>query len=193
MRQTGKWIAVMTVALMAVGQAQAILVNAVGIPNGNGLINSDAGPLVDLNPGPTDISLSKDYTSTGEMFLDIAASGPTTFTIQEDIVNNTGIDWTDFHWELGFEGDIVMFTGIGNTGPFGNVMVMDDAIWIDGGVLPSGGVLVTDLTIETNNSAAIQITQFPTFERTVVPEPVSAVMGMMGLAVLGYATKRRTA
>lgn len=190
MRQAGKWIAVLTVAFVLAGQAQAILVNAVGDPNGNGLINGSAVP-IDLNPTNIDVGLSKDYTSTGDMFIQIATSGPTVFTLQEDIVNNTGIDWTDFHWEiLDVQGGPVRFLGINGTGPFTET-VMDNAIWLDGGVLPSGGVLVSDLTIETDVSAVFTIRQFPTFD-TGVPEPVSAAMGMMGLAVLGYATRRRT-
>ena len=182
------WVAIVAVMFMAANQAHAVIVNAIGNPNGNGLINGSAVP-IDLIPGPTDISLSKDYTSTGNMFLNIDVSGPTIYTIQEDIVNNTGIDWTDFHWELNFEGGPVFFTGInfGGPNPFANVMVMDNAIWLDGGVLPSGGVLVVDLLLEATNSAVTQITQFPTF----VPEPFSAVLGMMGLTALGYTIKRR--
>lgn len=79
-------------------------------------VASVAGTVVNVPPAPnnddvagdspnTFFVLQKDYTAIGpvDLVFDVIDSGGTTeYRFEEGIFNNTGIDWTGYHMELGF-------------------------------------------------------------------------------------------
>ena len=96
--------------------------------------------------GPFTVDISKDYNALGHMTLFFEVDSPGTYLINEDIVNNTNRDWSDFHWELFEElGDVTIINVI-NFLPFTNINLLPDTMaWIDGGVLPITQVMTPQI------------------------------------------------
>lgn len=192
MKRTSKWIVVLAVALMSAGQAQAVVTSADGDPN------PTVGTFDNINGVPGNIlDLSKTYISIGSLQLIMEADAGGQVSITEDIQNDTGIDWTDFHWELSEEFGQVTFVSVDTGGAFPNVSFMDNdtVAWADSGPgVAAGSGFTANIVLNIGNTGGglFGLSQIPTIDAGV-PEPVSAVMGMMGLAVLGYATRRRAA
>ncbi len=184
MKRIGYWLAMM-ILLVAVGQVQAVVTNAVGNDNGNGAFSG-------LNFSGNQIDLSKEYDLIGDMFLISAVNTGGLYTLFENITNNTGIDWTDFHWELDEEFGDVTFVNVDTGGAFPNVSFANGntVAWADGGIVPAGSTFVATVTlgVANPNGGLFLVQQLPTI---TIPEPLTATFGLLSLAALSTATNRR--
>ncbi len=120
----------------------------------------------------------------------------------EIIQNNTGVDWTDFHFLLVDGGDAVFDTNsVFDTSPFDNQYFSPDAtefsvdgfglgpagtdaIVPDGGVwFPGNGAFNGELIINVNVAPSAPFTSF-TLKEIPTPEPTSLVLLVLGSALL---------
>lgn len=146
--------------------------------------------------GLTTCEIDKTYTQIGSKSLSItveASPGTKTYILDEDIFNNTGISWTDFHWDIGAElatGDSVAFTAA-VIPAFSNIIVMADEIWADGGIINSGITpLTADITVSvTNGGSSLKFIQFFVGQAPSIPEP--GTLALFGLGLLGFGFARR--
>ncbi|GJM25171.1 MAG: hypothetical protein DHS20C16_15860 [Phycisphaerae bacterium] len=140
------------------------------------------------------------FTQTGTD----ATTVPSIVVNDENILNNTGFEWTDYHWALIDGGqawfNVSQMAGF-DTSPF-NTQSFDDNFGfgdankmtdfnVEGGIVPNGGTFTPGLLggaiwIDTDLSGEDPVTfnykQFPT--NPAIPEPASLMLMLGGCAVL---------
>lgn len=134
----------------------------------------------------------------------------------EIITNSTGVDWTDFHFEILNSGDAVFNPALTNasaggagftTAPLTNQMFAPDnlSFWVDGfglgvggsdAVIPNGtqwfpgdGAFDGELYIDVVTKAAAPFTVFTLKETPTVPEP--ATLGLLAFGAFLLLARRR--
>ncbi|MEZ6083576.1 MAG: PEP-CTERM sorting domain-containing protein [Phycisphaerae bacterium] len=140
------------------------------------------------------------FTQTG----DDLSTVPSIVINDENIINNTGFGWTDYHWAL-IDGGQAWFnvsqSSTFDTSPFGTQSFADqygygDAnkmtdLNVEGGFVPNGGTFTPGLLggalwIDTDLSGANPVTfnfkQFPT--NPSIPEPASLMLMLGGCAIV---------
>lgn len=191
------FVTIVVLALMIPALAFGQQVSAFGGASGPGLwsmsfnnlgtvavANDDA-----IGASPNWISVNqKAYSSVNYIdmvFLVDDIGTPTIeYQLSEGVSNDTGIDWTDYHIELGFgvgAGFVPSAPGDGldfdwpdlsspySFGPFGTVTVNEDAIDAVGGVLPAGAFVVMAFPIDVPAGISeFTVRQWP----TIAPIPV---------------------
>ena len=160
-----------SVVLCGTARLDAAFTLADSFDNGNGTISP-------INLAGNDASLSKTYDSIGPMVISFETIGPGIHTVQEDIVNNTGIDWTDFHWNVFEEIGGVSIIDV-DQDVFSNINALPDTMaWVDGGIVPgNGGQLIVTLTVNVTDTIGLWgIGQFPTTDGRFIPEPTSLLI-----------------
>ena len=197
MRSSLCWIYVSLSCLLLV-QQMAIDANAALISASPSPMNDPAVGIMNAFaiPGPDVVIVDKTYTALGQLGLEILVVGPTPFIdITETITNNTGVDWTDFHWEL--TADNAFFVGAPPLF-FPNKIVNPTTVWGDGAVLSAGNQFAAQLFVDASNvplgsAETIRITQHPTTNvQNVIPEPSSlAIWFGAGVIGCGLAQRRR--
>ncbi len=129
--------------------------------------------------------------------LDDAQTAATIVITDEAITNNTGTDWTDYHWQVGCtaEFDVFATTESGfSIFPFTNRQFDCDGkiLDVDGGTVADGstfypglisGGLFIDVDLDKNNSDFC-LTQYPT------PEPGTMILLSLGGAGILFRRKR---
>lgn len=155
------------------------------------------------------IAIKKKFKAVDYIDLVVTVDGPGKYIFAEGlwggvVFNATGTDWTDYHLELipAEPNDGLRFFGALSTS-FDDVQVMEDAIWMEDGLVPDGeygkfifGVLVgynvpwqpaiQDVLCETY-TYTFTIRQFPT--TTQVPEP--GTLALMSVGMIGMVAIRR--
>jgi len=154
--------------------------------------------------------LQKDYTGIGPVdinFTVIDSGGTTEYLFTEGVQNNTGVDWTDYHIQLGYGvGADFVPSGLGDGldfdspdynspfsfAPFTTVVVAEDDIDVYDGLIPdftfvSPFVFHVDVP---DGITTFTIRQFPTTD--AVPEPSSVSLALAGIAALGRCRMSRT-
>ena len=182
MRRAAICVLALGLVLMMAGQADAFIVGAAGINNGNGIVG------VNSPFRSNELEVLKEYTAIGPMDVQIQVDAPGTYVVSEEIFNFTGIDWTDFHWELSEEFGDVTFDGIGTIAPFTNAVASSGltVVDVDGGILPSGSDFAPVLILDVGNpnGGLFRIRQTPT-TGDVIPEPATlSLLALGGLALL---------
>ncbi len=140
------------------------------------------------------------FTQTGSD----ATTVPSIVINDENIINNTGFEWTDYHWAL-IDGGQAWFnvsqSSTFDTSPFGTQNFADQHgfgdpnkmtdLNVEGGIVPNGGtfnpgLLGGALWIDTDLSSANPVTfnfkQFPT--NPAIPEPASLMLMLGGCALV---------
>lgn len=178
-------VTTLTVLLTAIPSVQAAITNF--DPEDGGVGTITGGPTGPLGTA-TGIDITKDYTELGTMTLFISVNSPGVYLINEDIVNNTSADWTDFHWELFEEvGNVTFLNVILNGSPFSNLDIMDTSVWLDGGVLAIGQDFNAQIEVQVaGTSGLFGIDQHPS-----VPLPGAIWMFASALGAAGFMRRRR--
>lgn len=187
------------VSLFAFGASASTITyvgaNPFGIPTaGTGTFNCAA-----TNPSCT---VTKDFTSIGviPIVIDADPSAPNpgeTLTISETVTNSTGIDWTDFHFQLLFidnNGNLtISFSNILNpTGEWTTITPSLNALDLFG-LVPAGDSfsLTFDLFFssapETGAFNLFAVLEYPTI---ATPEPATAILFALGLLGLGISRRK---
>ena len=157
-----------------------------------------------VGDSPNDIFvLQKDYTGIGVVDLVFTTSdsgGTTEYKVTEGVFNNTGVDWTGYHIELGFGtgvGFVPSTTGDGldfdspdfnstidfNPAPgfFPTVLALEDDLIASGGVMANftyAGNFIFHVDVPDG------ISQFTIRQSPIpVPEPSATVMLLLGAAL----------
>jgi hypothetical protein len=146
------------------------------------------------------------FTQTGPD----ATTVPSIVINDETIINNTGFDWTDYHWALIDGGqawfNVAQMTGVNaiDTSPFGTQSFDDNfgfgdpnkmtSFNVEGGVVANGGVFspglsggalwidTSALVSDLDGPVTFNLKQFPT--NPAIPEPASLMLMLGGCAVL---------
>ena len=161
-------------------------------------------------PSPNTIFITqKDYVGIGpvDLVFDVTASGGVTeYLFIEGVFNNTGLNWSSYHIELGtgnglgfaksLPGDGLDFDSPDFNSPFNfnpapgffpSVSVTEDDVFASGGVMPNlsfAGYFRFSVDVPDG------ITSFTVRQSPVaVPEPSTWILGSLGL--LGLAAFRR--
>lgn len=148
---------------------------------------------------------------TDIVFNVMNTGGISEYNFTEEVINFTGVTWTDFHFELGFgTGENFMPSSVNdgldfdfpdkNPTPtndatpdpmdppqplFQNLMHMEDSIWWDNGKVDT--LIVFEYSIDVPDG----ITQFTLRQRpTTAPEP-SFILGLFGVGSLALSLKRK--
>ena len=213
-RSTG--IALAAILALAPLSAQALTINDVEL-NGNSVLNFSSPGELDLNSiffntmGPIwlQVVLDTDDIQVGQGQLALSAL----------VDNLSGVEWTDFHISLENDSppgalfptptfaEINAFSANNGAGSVIQLGNSDTAAWIFfDAPEPSGFILgnpsdapdpeidPNDWFINLNGLTADQsflIHLEPSFDTGAVPEPVSAALGLMGIAALSAGLRRR--
>lgn len=171
---------------------------------------NDATPNGAGGPSPNGLDVSKTFTKFEPLDMVFTVSnsgGVTSYWFDEDVTNLTGVDWKDYHFELGFgtglnfvlgTGGLVVFdaTNPAAASSFANgVQTAYTVSWNGPPGIPNGGIgafevqiLVSDVA-PPDTSYKFTLRQYPT-----VPEPSSVILLGAGCAVLlGCGVRRRRA
>ncbi len=165
--------------------ASAAIISVTPNDNGNGSIT--LGTINDF-----DVQLDKVYDSIGPMQIDIVVDSNGFYELNEVIINQTGITWTDFHWDLGGEtdGSFNLAVAPAAISPFTDFNLSATSLDVFDGLLPDGNNFQPSIAIELTGSTAgafLTLTQFPTI---AVPEPTTLALMGISLAGIGYQRRR---
>jgi hypothetical protein len=195
MRLSGLLLIALAVAVSAT-PASAQIVVAFGGASGPGLASMSFNNLGTPTPGNDDVAgdspnwiavNQKAFGSVGYIdmvfIVDDAGIPTTEYVLTEGVHNGTGIDWTDYHLELGFgtgagfvpsgPGDGLDFDSpdMNSTydfAPFGSPTVGEDTIDAVGGPFPNGSFHVITFPIDVPGGITeFTIRQYP----TIAPVP----------------------
>ena len=169
------------VSLLIPGSATAAIVSVVGNAAGQGTITANVN-----SQNMFIVNVDKTYDQLGSMFIDIAVNSNGNYVFQETITNNTGITWTDFHWELTGVTTGTFSFGLSPTLPFPVVSTSTTSGAVHGGLLPTGLSFDGRPVLSTSDSGIFTLRQFPSIASSV-PEPsaiaIWTVLGFLGLRV----------
>ena len=151
--------------------------------NDNEIIDFDT----DLQTSIELVKVFNDPTPLSPLEFSFKVDSTDSITIEEVIVNRTGITWFDFHFEIIF-GDAEFASAVGFDPPFGNADTSSPkAVWLSGGTVPDNAAFSITLVVDVLSTADfIVIEQLPT-----VPIPAALWLFGSGLLVLVGAARRR--
>lgn len=142
------------------------------------------------------------------VFTQTAANAATEILIDDEIIlNNTGVDWMDFHFQVVDGGDVSFQygpSGMFTTAPFVNQALGVTTFDAWGGIVPDGGAWfpgdgATDGELQINVNTGDGVTtpfvnftlkEWPTIEGNI-PEPASCVLACIGLLLFAPLVRRR--
>jgi PEP-CTERM motif len=149
----------------------------------------------------------KNYVHLGPvdlLFSVVPSGGVTEYILSEGVANSTGVDWTDYHLQLGFgtgasfvpsvagdglDFDAPSFNTPADMSVFTSVTVTEDGIDGLGGVYPAGYFDFFNVPIDVPDGIEqFTVRQYPT--RDFVPEPGSWILALLAGGI-GMAMYRR--
>lgn len=160
-----------------------------------------------VGPGFIVIEITKDFLSFDPIDIiftqtdagNDAGTAAQIVIFDESITNQTGIDWTDYHWALIGDAQFdIPLTSNWGIGPFANLTVNATDVWADGGgivphnatfhpgtAIAGGGEMVINADLSGADAAEFTFRQFPT------PEPGTLVLLASGAIGLMHYRRRR--
>ncbi|MBN2473514.1 MAG: PEP-CTERM sorting domain-containing protein [Pirellulales bacterium] len=179
-------------------------INVLGVSLGAGELVIQVDKKFTLPPNPETGQFQTIIVDFTQWLPDAATVG-TVRIESERIVNNTGADWTDYHWEVMDHGnawfDIDASQGFGLGPSFHSLFwwprIVDptraDALDVFNGLVPDGTgylpgttVIDTDLVIRTNLDEEAPLSF--TFKQYPTPEP--ATVALMGMGLMAIFVRR---
>jgi hypothetical protein len=164
--------------------------------SGPGLVTVSSNPQEDV------LLLEKEVYSLDPFDIEITVTGgQSQITIDETVLNLTGEDWLDFHYQLGFGlGDqfrpsddtdgLSFLSGVSDVfGP--GALLSQDELAFAGGVVPPGGIALFNLVIALPGEDPFTFTlrEWPT---TIIPEPATLLIwSLLGALALTLGLRRR--
>ncbi|NQU23146.1 MAG: PEP-CTERM sorting domain-containing protein [Candidatus Nealsonbacteria bacterium] len=210
------WIIVLALLaiLIGVGQVDAeVFTGATFDTNGNGSASVDPA----FEPGSEEIRIFKEFTAMGpidtQFSLEPGGASIMGLFIREEITNNTGVAWGDYHFQLGFGlGDEFTPSGVDDGLSFviDNPMLYqsdhsiafpnnlpgnpDGQGWDSwdfwgGNVQPNGTVILGLQLADTGQRSSFTLRQQP----SPIPEPSTLIlltMGAVGLQAYGWRRRK---
>jgi hypothetical protein len=169
-------------------RVDAAVTGVMGDDGGVGSIDS-----LTFGAGSSSVDVAKTYDAIGTMSITVTVDAAGFYFFSEDITNNTGLDWTDFHWEVSgvatfdFGGGEFFDPFDDNTAVLSN---SDTVLDVAGGVVQNGGSLNPLIFLTASDSGEFVLRQRPTIATTRVPVPTTLALIGFGLAGLGLAGVR---
>ena len=148
------------------------------------------------------VTISFTYTDLNTHLLPLGISSPgvgLTETVDLQLTNNTGTDWTDFHFGVGgplggnvFFGDL-LGTTTGYNGPgtanFGNTRAELDILSLS---IPNGSVYTSSVQLVFGEAPVANIAGRPTTDGEPPVIPVPGTLFLVGLGLAGICLRRRS-
>jgi hypothetical protein len=155
------------------------------------------GDVASFDPNAQTAVLEKDFTQIGDIPIIIdrgPSQGVDTFHIDERVKNDTGVDWTDFHFVFqsidANQALNVSFLNVANpTGEWTSSFPEPNQLTLFG-LVPAGGIFSLSFDLQMNDQkdafALFAIHEFPS-----VPEPTTLALTGLGLAAICAGRRRR--
>lgn len=201
------FVAALMCASAQAGFADGITIDYVGANPVPGFASTGGSGQFTLGPGLDTGQVTKTFTSLGNVPIILRSTGfcfggaqpGCTFSIQETVTNNTGVDWIGFHMGIGsidpsvtasFGGDVDL-----GAGGFDSFEVGTDTLSLFGLVRhgEAFGVTFGLLASGPSNGLGGQfgIIETPSVPEPSVPEPATLALVGLALAGLGYSRRRK--
>lgn len=146
-------------------------------------------------------TLEIDKTANDMNYFDVefqVTDGLTSMVVDDPVLNNTGVDWTGYHFQLGYwegdefvpstDGDGLAFLTGHSSDVFPNVTTLsEDELYFHGGVVDAGGLVSLLLNIDLPGDSSFDFA----LRQWAVPEPSGvALLGFSALAFLAFGRRR---
>lgn len=180
------FVGIMALGTLLIGQqAQGTLIgdqieiafDGIGINEFLNIETVGVGPEVTSDDGS---AIGDDVLTFDDESIDVGDSSITFVFNGPDFTDGDFFEFRDLDW-VGVPGEIIGFSTIDGAGlNAGDVTFTANSVRIDTDSTTGAGTFVVNLDVRHNNDNA-------------VPEPITVTLGLMGLGVLGMATRRRVA
>lgn len=188
------------VALLSAGAQAGVVTGVTSVTVGDNPFfasSGGTGNVVTFDPNQQVAVLEKTFTTLGDVPIIIdrtSSQGVDTFHVDERVRNDTGVDWTDFHFVVELidanQDLTIAFLNVANpTGQWTNGASDPNQLSLFG-LVPAGDTFSLSFDLQMNDQpgafALFGVHEFPS-----VPEPATLGLVGVGLAAIGAKGRRK--